>query len=295
MTRNRTKLDETSMKIDGHTKLAFVLGHPVTHSLSPVIHQAAFAATGVNAAYLPWVVAPDRLAEAVRGLRAMENLLGANVTVPHKEAIVPLLDGLTLEAEAFGAVNTLLPRDGKLIGDNTDGAGFLAALRADLGCEAEGLSAVVLGAGGAARAVAMSLARAGAQRIVLANRSLDRARHLATWVAARYPACEVTAQALQTEWQVSEVPEIRLLVNTTSVGLHASDPRLFDYASLSAQTKVCDLIYNPPETALLRWARSRGCRVANGMGMLVHQAALAFERWTGNPAPVQAMREAVRI
>jgi len=283
------------MKIDGHTKLAFVLGHPVTHSLSPAMHRAAFAATGINAAYLPWVVAPDRLAEAVRGLRAMENLLGANVTVPHKEAIVPLLDGLTPEAEAFGAVNTVLPRDGKLIGDNTDGAGFLAALRADLGCEAGGLTAVVLGAGGAARAVAMSLARAGARRIVLVNRSLERGRLVADAVAARYPACEVAAQALQPRWQVSEVPEIRLLVNTTSVGLHSSDPLLFAYSSLSAQIMVCDLIYNPPETALLQVARSRGCRTTNGMGMLVHQGALAFERWTGKPAPVHAMREAVAI
>jgi shikimate dehydrogenase len=283
------------MRIDGHTKLAFVLGYPVAHSLSPAMHRAAFAATGINAAYLPWAVAPDRLAEAVQGLRAMENLLGANVTVPHKEAILPRLDGVTPEAEALGAVNTVLPRDGKLVGDNTDGTGFLAALREDLGCEAADLTAVVLGAGGAARAVAMSLAQAGAQRIVLANRGVDRARHLAMWVAARSPACEVTAQALHPGWQVSQVPEIRLVVNTTSVGLHASDPLLFDYASLSAQTMVCDLIYNPPETALLRWARSRGCRVANGIGMLVHQGALAFERWTGKPAPVHAMREAVRV
>jgi shikimate dehydrogenase len=283
------------MKIDGHTKLAFVLGHPVCHSLSPAIHRAAFAATGINAAYLPWVVAPDRLNEAVRGLRAMENLLGANVTVPHKEAIVPLLDGLTPDAEAFGAVNTLLPKDGTLIGDNTDGAGFLAALRADLGCDAVGLTVVVLGAGGAARAVAMSLARASARRIVLVNRSLERARLVAEAVASRYPACEVAAQALHPQWQVGEVPEIRLLVNTTSIGLHSSDPPLFAYSSLSAQIMVCDLIYNPPETGLLRMARSRGCQTANGMGMLVHQGALAFERWTGKPAPVHAMREAVGI
>jgi shikimate dehydrogenase len=282
------------MRIDGHTKLAFVLGHPVTHSLSPAMHQAAFAATGINAAYLPWAVEPDRLAEAVRGLRAMENLLGANVTVPHKEAVVPLLDGLTPEAEAFGAVNTLLPRDGKLIGDNTDGAGFLAALRADLECEAEGLTVAVVGAGGAARAVAMSLARASARRIVLMNRSLERARIVAEAVASRYPGCVVTAQALHPRWQVSELPEIQLLVNTTSVGLHSSDPLLFAYSSLSAQIMVCDLIYNPPETALLRMARSRGCRATNGMGMLVHQGALAFERWTGKPAPVHVMREAVR-
>jgi len=285
----------TNVRIDGHTKLAFLLGHPVAHSLSPVIHQAAFAATGINAAYLPWAVAPDRLAAAVQGLRAMENLLGANVTVPHKEAIVPLLDGLTPEGEALGAVNTLLPRDDKLVGDNTDGAGFLAALREDPGCETAGLIAVVLGAGGAARAVAMSLARAGARQIVLVNRSLDRGRLLAELVAVRYPACEVTVQALHSAWRVTELPEIRLLVNTTSVGLHSSDPPLFDYASLPAQIMVCDLIYNPLETALLRAARSRGCRVANGMGMLVHQGALAFERWMGKPAPVHAMRDAVGI
>jgi len=140
------------MRIDGHSRLAFVLGYPVAHSLSPAMHQAAFAAAGVNAAYLPWAVAPDRLAAAVQGLHAMENLLGANVTVPHKEAIVPLLEDLTTEAEAVGAVNTLLAREGKLLGDNTDGAGFLAALREALGCEARGLTAAILGPGGAARA-----------------------------------------------------------------------------------------------------------------------------------------------
>jgi shikimate dehydrogenase len=283
------------MRIDGHTKLAFVLGYPVAHSLSPAMHQAAFAAAGVNAVYLPWAVAPDCLAAAVQGLRAMENLLGVNVTVPHKEAIVPLLDGLTPEAEAVGAVNTLLPREGRLLGDNTDGAGFLAALREDLGDEVRGLTAAILGAGGAARAVAMSLARAGACRLVLLNRNVDRAKRLADLVAARHPGCQVTAQPLHLGSKITEVAEIRLLVNTTSVGLQPNDPPLFDYASLSAPIVVCDLIYNPPETPLLRAARAQGCPAGNGLPMLVHQGALAFERWTGKPAPVQAMREALGI
>lgn len=283
------------MRIDGHTKLAFVLGHPVGHSLSPAMHQAAFAATGLNAVYLPWAVPPNRLAAAVQGLHAMENLLGANVTIPHKEAVIPLLDGLTAEAEAVGAVNTLLPRDGKLLGDNTDGAGFLAALREELGWEVRGLSAAILGAGGAARAVSMSLARAGASRLVLLNRSVDRANRLADLVTARYPGCQVTAQPLRADWRITDAAEIRLVINTTSVGLQASDPPLFEYASLSAPIAVCDLIYNPPETALLRAARARGCPAGNGLGMLIHQGALAFERWTGNPAPVQAMREALGI
>lgn len=281
------------MKINGHTKLAFVLGHPVGHSLSPPMHQAAFAASGLNAVYLPWDVPPDRLPAAVHGLRAMENLLGANVTVPHKEAIASLLDGLTAEAEAVGAVNTLFPREGKLLGDNTDGAGFLGALHEDLGCEVLGLTAAILGAGGAARAVAVSLARAGARRLLLLNRSVDRANRLADLVAARIPGCEVSAQALHDSWKVPEMAEIRLVVNTTSVGLQPNDPPLFDYASLSASIAVCDLIYNPPETPLLQAARSRGCPAGNGLPMLVRQGALAFERWTGHPAPLQAMREAV--
>lgn len=283
------------MRIDGHTKLAFLLGHPVAHSLSPAIHQAAFAVSGLNAVYLPWAAPPDRLAAAVQGLRAMENLLGANVTVPHKEAVVPLLDGLTAEAQAVGAVNTLFPRNGRLLGDNTDGAGFLVALREDLGCEVRGLTAAILGAGGAARAVATSLARAGARQLVLLNRSVDRAKHLAELVTAQYPSCQVAAQPLHNTWRITDMAEIRLLINTTSVGLQPSDPPLFDYASLSAATMVCDLIYNPPETPLLRAARGQGCPAGNGLPMLVHQGALAFERWTGNPAPIQAMRKAVGI
>jgi len=283
------------VRIDGHTKLAFVLGYPVAHSASPIMHQAALAAAGINAVYLPWAVPPDRLAGAVQGLRAMENLLGANVTVPHKEAIVPLLDGLTPEAEAVGAVNTVIPREGKLVGDNTDGAGFLAALRQEMGCEVRGLTAAILGAGGAARAVVMALAQGGSSALILLNRTVERATRLAELVASRHPACRVTAQLLHREWKIGGTADIHLLINTTSVGLHASDPPLFDYASLSAPILVCDLIYNPPETPLLQAARSRGCRASNGFAMLVHQGALAFERWTGTPAPVRVMREALRI
>jgi shikimate dehydrogenase len=281
------------MNIDGRTKLAFLLGYPVSHSASPAMHRAAFAATGVNGAYLPWAVVPAHLPAAVEGLRSMENLLGANVTVPHKEAIVPLLDGLTPEAEAIGAVNTLTPGHGRLVGDNTDGAGFLAALQEELGCRPAGLTAAVLGAGGAARAVTLALAQAGAGRLVLANRTSTRAKELAEHIRCHHPRCEVTVQTLHPSWRVSQVPEIRLLVNTTSVGLHPGDPPLFDYDSLRIQALVIDLIYRPAETPLLRAARRRGCRAVNGLGMLVHQGALAFERWTGKPAPVQAMRDAV--
>ncbi len=281
--------------IDGHTRLLFVLGYPIGHSLSPVMQQAAICATDLNAAYLPWAVPPDRLPGALQGLRAMENLLGANVTVPHKEAILPLLDALTPEAEAMGAVNTVLVQGGKLVGDNTDGSGFLAALRDDLGCEAAGLVAVILGAGGAARAVTVSLARAGARRLVLMNRSAERAVRLADRLRVHYPACAVEVCRLDPAWRADALPGLHLLVNTTSQGLTPADPPLFAYGSLPPPMAVMDLIYNPLETPLLRAARARGCRAANGLGMLLHQGALSFERWTGRPAPVAAMREVLPI
>jgi shikimate dehydrogenase len=152
------------LPIDGHTKLAFLLGHPVGHSHSPAMHRSAFAVTRLNVVYLPWAVTPERLSAALQGLRTMENLLGANVTVPHTDGAVPLLDELTPEAVAAGAVNTVQVREGRLVGDNTDGAGFLATLREDLGCEVAGITVGILGAGGAARAIAVSPARAGTRR-----------------------------------------------------------------------------------------------------------------------------------
>ncbi|HEX7550897.1 MAG TPA: shikimate dehydrogenase, partial [Candidatus Methylomirabilis sp.] len=141
------------MPIDGRTQLAFLLGYPVEHSLSPAMHQAAFAATALNAVYLPWSVSPAFLPDAVRGLRTFRNLLGANVTVPHKQAVIPLLDGLTPDAKAMGAVNTILCREDTLVGENTDGAGFLMSLREAVPHDLSDLTAVVLGAGGAARSV----------------------------------------------------------------------------------------------------------------------------------------------
>jgi shikimate dehydrogenase len=281
------------MSIDGRTQLAFLFGHPVAHSLSPAMHQAAFAASGLNAAYLPWDVIPRRLAAAVAGLRSLENLLGANVTVPHKEAVIPLLDGRTAEAEAIGAVNTLW-RDGeRLLGDNTDGAGFLAALAEAWPDRDVTRPAVLLGAGGAARAVAVSLARSGAREIILVNRTAARARELGELLAARCSASRVRIQRLHPAWRPDDIPPASLLVNTSPVGLHPDDPPLFDYGGLDPSMAVCDVIYAPPETPLLRAAAARGCRTQNGLGMLLHQGALAFERWTGLPAPALAMRSAL--
>ena len=281
------------MPIDGQTRLAFLLGYPVAGSLSPAMHQAAFAAAGINAAYLPWAVAPTQLEDAVRGLRAVENLLGANVTIPHKEEIRPFLDGLTPEAQTIGAVNTLLRVGSKLLGDNTDGAGFLVALREELACDPAGLVAAVLGAGGAGRAVAVSLARAGARRLLIANRDRDRAARLAAELFHRFPACDIQADRWLPGWRPDRVPDLALLVNTATADVDGERRPLVDPAALLPPLRVYDCRYGAHRSPLLAAAERQGCRVADGLGMLVEQGALSFERWTGRPAPRVVMREAV--
>ena len=281
------------MPIDGKTRLAFLLGHPVTGSLSPAMHQAAFAVTGLNAAYLPWPVAPAGLPDAVRGLRTLENFLGANVTIPHKEPIVPLLDGLTPEAETVGAVNTVVPTGGRLIGDNTDVEGFLWALRNQLACDPAGQVVAVLGAGGAARAVAVGLARARARRLLLLNRSPERAVHLATELAGRFPDCQVEGGGLRPRWRPDGVADLVLLVNTAGGDSRDEGDPWLDPAGLAPPLHVYDCRYGVHPSALLTAAKTRGCAIADGLGMLLEQGALAFERWTGQPAPRAAMREAL--
>jgi shikimate dehydrogenase len=277
--------------IDGGTALAFLFGDPVSHSLSPAMHQAAFRAAGLNAAYLPWAVAAADLPDAIRALRGLHNFLGANLTIPHKEAVISLLDRLTLDARAIGAVNTIVRQGDALLGDNTDAAGFLASLAAVLPDGPKGAITVVLGAGGAARAVAVALARAGCGRVQILNRTPARALQLAAAVAAQAPDCTVVSGPLEPAARLD--PAADLVVNTTAVGLRADDPPLFAYERLDPHAVVYDLIYRPPETPLLAAARRRGCRSLNGLGMLLEQGALAFERWTGRPAPRAVMRAAL--
>jgi shikimate dehydrogenase len=223
----------------------------------------------------------------------MPHLLGANVTVPHKRAVIPMLDGLTPEAEALEAVNTILAREGRLIGDNTDGAGFLAALTEAFGWEPVGRTAAVLGAGGSARAVAVSLARTGLRRLVILNRTAVHGVELAALVRSRASGCDVVALPLPPTWRPDSLSALDLLINTTSVGLRPADPLLIDPAGLPPEVDVVDLVYRPEDTPLVAAARRRGCRTASGLGMLLHQGALAVTRWTDRPAPIDAMRRAL--
>ncbi len=283
---------KTRQTITGHTRLVGVIGWPVEHSLSPVMHNAAFAALGLDWAYVPLPVYPDHIGEAVRGLRAM-GFIGANVTVPHKQAVLSHLDDMAHAALVIGAVNAIVVREGTLYGDNTDAAGFLAAL-ADAGFDPAGKYCAVLGAGGAARAIVHALADAGSRQMIVFNRSVTRARRLCRDMAKFHPDVRFEANPLDRARDVGN--DTSLLVNATSLGMWPDVDRSPWPSDLPIpdHLTVCDLVYTPLETQFLSQARAAGAEVVGGLGMLVHQGAAAFTLWTGHPAPTAIMKKAAQ-
>lgn len=283
---------------DAQTQLVGLIGWPVEHSLSPAMHNAAFRAVGVNWHYVPLPVQPGEVEAAVRGLAAL-GFRGANVTVPHKRSVWTLLDTVTPLAQELGAVNTLVVRRGTesraaIEGHNTDCEGFVGALRQSGIPPAEIRHAVVVGAGGAARAVVLGLVRAGS-KVVLLNRGLERARALASELG-RYAdgGTILRATGLTVDALVDAVRQADLLVNATPVGMW---PRIDvsiwpDSVPLPTGLTVLDLVYNPLETKLLQQAQMSGARGIDGLGMLIAQGARAFELWTGLEPPVDVMRAA---
>jgi shikimate dehydrogenase len=290
--------------IDGHTQLVGLIGWPVEHSMSPAMHNAAFAALGLNWRYVPLPVAPGCVEAAVRGLSAL-GFRGANVTVPHKQAVMPALDMLADDAQALGAVNTVVvDRDenggARLSGYNTDAAGFISALQ-DRGFDPAGTSAIVVGAGGAARAVVFGLMAAGAGGILVLNRTLERAEALVSDLEGIVPfgalppsPTALQAMSLTPETLIESARASDLLVNATSVGMwpRPDDSIWPDDAPIPSRLTVFDLVYNPLRTKLLQQARRSGARGVDGLGMLVRQGALSFRMWTGAEPPVHAMRAA---
>ncbi len=284
---------DTVPLIHGKTKLIGVFGFPVEHSLSPAMHNSAIAALGLSYIYLPFAVSPENLGTAIRSLPAL-GIVGVNLTIPHKENVLPFLEEITEEARDVGAVNTVHCVDGRLLGDNTDGRGFFAPLR-EQGLSVSGKSVVVLGAGGAARSVVFRLVREGAE-VVLVNRTPERAERLAQAVHDTGFSTAVRTLALDnhTEYRAATA-SATLLVNTTRVGMHPNEnelpPVLLE--AFRPELTVYDLVYNPVETRLLQEAKQRGCRTMDGVKMLVYQGALAFERWTGQFPPTDIMEAAV--
>jgi shikimate dehydrogenase len=272
------------------TRWACILGQPLRYSLSPRLHNAAFAAAGLDASYEAREVAPEELGSAVGALRAME-CLGANVTAPHKAAARQLMDEVSAAACVMGVINTIVPRDGRLLGDNTDAAGLAAWLRTE-GIPATGAQAVVLGAGGAARAAVMALAQLGASSACVLNRTLERAERLVEDLQPHVGELRLGWGALEEAARPRPEP-VRLVINATSLGHHGSAPAVHP-SWYSPESVAIELVYNPPETDFLLAARAAGARTENGLGMLVYQAALAFERWTGQPAPLDVYWAAAR-
>ncbi len=282
-------------EISGKTQVCALIGDPVEHTMSPAMHNAACAELGLDYAYIPLLVRPECLSDAVCGLRAL-NVRGFNVTIPHKVKIVPHLDGLDPMAERIGAVNTVVNNGGELTGYNTDAAGFLAALR-ERGCVPRGQRVALVGAGGAARAIAHVLAENGAEITILNRRKeMDWAHEIAGLVADNFKKKVEVLELNETNLKKA-LHGAALVVNATSLGMtpHA-DATPVPAALLNADQTVFDIVYNPVETRLLREAAAAGAVTVNGVDMLAWQGALAFRMWTGRDAPVDLMRrEAMRM
>ncbi|MCH7811511.1 MAG: shikimate dehydrogenase [Chloroflexi bacterium] len=278
-------------------KRAGVIGYPLAHSLSPVIFQPAFSSAGVDGEYEAWETPEADLAARIDGLRA-DDVLGANVTIPYKEAVLPLLDRLDETAEAVRAVNTIAKEGDALVGYNTDVRGFDRALREDGAFDPKGKRAVVVGAGGAARAVTFALIEGSASIVLVVGRTPKRMTQLVNDLRDRTSAGITITWAQWSDGTFLRVlPEADLVVNCTPVGTRGSgseDDALIAADLLPADGLVFDLVYNPPVTALLRTAKERGARILSGLPMLVYQAAESCRLWTGKEAPVKEMLEAGR-
>lgn len=283
------------LEIDGKTKIVGLFGYPVEHTFSPLMHNSAFEALGLNYRYLPFAVNPKDLSKGVAGIKAL-GLDGVNVTIPHKETVMEYLDEISPAAKLIGAVNTIVHREGNLIGYNTDGPGFIRSLEEEVETKVKDKSLLVIGAGGAARAVAIQAVLEGAKKITLVNRNPERSLDIADSIKESGRNCSVEIFALADEVWQKNLEQIDIIVDTSPVGMYPNTqvPPIISPELLTSNLLVCDLVYNPQDTVLLQAAKARGAKTWGGLGMLIHQGALAFELWTGQKAPVHIMKQAVQ-
>lgn len=280
------------MAVNYKAELVGALGYPIAENPTGVMQEAAFAAVGLNWRYLLFEVKPDNLDDAIRGVRAL-SMKGINLTIPHKVAVMALLDDIAPDAKVIGAVNTVYREGDRLIGANTDGKGFLRGLRDEAGIDPQGKRVAVLGAGGAARAITFELAFAGASELIVINRSVERGQGL---VDALRRDTSTAVQFIPWSSTCIVPATIDILVNAASIGLYPDVDALPDISLDQARSDlfVCDVIPNPPDTRLMQLARARGLRTLNGLSMLVHQGTIGFELWTGQTAPEAVMKDALR-
>lgn len=278
-----------------------VIGYPVSHSLSPRMHQAALDVLGIEATYSLWETPPDALSQRIASLRSPD-IWGANVTIPYKEGVLSLLDECDSLAARIGAVNTIVNRDSRLVGYNTDAPGFIQALTGFRECsfESYGKKAVILGTGGAARAAAVALLENGVEQLILLGRTASQIdkliNHLRALVITTRKSSQLQGASLDSPDANQFLGTADLVVNATPVGLREDDiTPLIEINALRSNTFVIDMIFNPPMTPFLSAARAHGCHILNGLSMLLYQGALAFELWTGRTAPVDCMRKALGL
>jgi shikimate dehydrogenase len=268
------------MTISGSTAITGIFGYPVSHSLSPVMHNAAFKALGIDYCYVAFPVHPDFLGNAVEGIKAL-SLCGVNITIPHKEKVIPLLEKIDAEASFIGAVNTIVNSGGILTGFNTDGRGFMHSL-SESGITVKDREVLIIGAGGAARAISY-YAGQEAKRLSIYNRTREKALKLSNDLKPMFG--NVSAVDL------SDLEKYDVIINTTPLGLKKTDPLPFDASRLGPSQAVCDIIYR--QTPILDRASRKGCKTLDGRGMLLWQGALSFELWTGMKPPIDIMRDAL--
>lgn len=273
-------------------ELVGVFGYPVAENPTGVMQEAAFRAAGLNWRYLTIEVRPENLPAAVSGMRAF-GMQGVNLTIPHKVAVIPLLDEIAPEARVIGAVNTVRREGSRLIGENTDGKGFLRGVRADAGVNPKGKRVVVLGAGGAARAIATELILAGVSDLLVVNRSRQRGEEMVRDLKSTTGG-PIRFEAWNRSYRVPE--EAGVLVNATSIGLHPDVDAIpdVDLSTASPGLLVCDAVFNPAETRFLRAARARGLACLDGLSMLVYQGVIGFQMWTGMDPDEAVMKQALR-
>lgn len=269
-----------------------IIGFPIGHSISPIFQQAGLDHLGIEATYEKWEVTPEDVGDFVNGLRA-PGTLGINITVPHKQAVIPFVDEVDEWATTAGAVNTIVNHDGRLSGHNTDGPGFLRALLVETGYDPEGTRALILGAGGAARGILLALVRGGVESLVIANRTLERAETLAKLSSDNGVSGE--GIPLSGDALTEAAASADLIVNCTTMGMsHGPDEHgsPLSAAQIPASCIVNDVVYNPLVTPILKEAAKAGATTLGGLHMLVYQGVLSFQMWTGQEAPVDVMLEA---
>lgn len=279
------------ININGQTSVYGIFGYPVKHSKSPIFQTVAFDYLGINAVYLPFCIKPEDIKKAIESIKTL-NIKGVNITIPFKEEAVKYVDEVSEEVKVIGALNTIKNIDGYLIGYNTDCYGFIEGLK-EIMEDIKGKRILVIGAGGASRAIIYGLLKEGVEKLYLANRTLHRASAIIEDFKKHFRVVDKIVEPLSLADIDNILDNVEVIVNTTSVGLNDSDKPLFDYDRIIRRHIVVDIIYK--QTKLLQHAKELGCRYQDGYPMLIYQGAKSFEIWTGQKAPIEVMKKAISL